>query len=83
MEVQAQIPPGMGATHNFIRVHDPEEIHSFKDMFDTIPDTEELGDLAISKPDRNERRRAAADAEQIAADMWKDYQACLRERGMM
>src|ERR1700678_4792845 len=37
MEIQARIPPALGAVYNFIRDHDPNEILDFEEPFDPEP----------------------------------------------
>ena len=45
MAVQACIPPALCAIHNFIRIHDPGEIHDFE-IHDEHIDIEPYGELA-------------------------------------
>jgi hypothetical protein len=75
MSVQARIPASLAAVHNFIRKHDPQEIHNFSDILDDIPDEEEFGELADGPSSRAERLQAQEDQEEIAQSMWEDYSA--------
>jgi hypothetical protein len=83
MQVQAKIPPGMAAVHNFIRMHDPEEINSFAHILAPSLAEEQFGKLAEGVPSRAERERAAIDRDDIAEDMWADYQLYRHTHGML
>ncbi|CDO78092.1 hypothetical protein BN946_scf184729.g1 [Trametes cinnabarina] len=77
MAVQARILPALCAIHNFIRIHDGDEINNFAtDFYDPSPGERngELGDGAASVA---ERERAARIRDQIAEEMWQDYQNVL------
>jgi hypothetical protein len=83
MDVQVRIPPAMAAVHNFIRIHDPEEINDFTEIAGSIPaPAEEYGDLAAGVPSREERARATADRDEIAEQMFADYQAYVHALGL-
>jgi hypothetical protein len=75
MHIQAHIPPALGAIHNFIQIHDPGEIHDF--TYEDNIDDGQAGGLALGPANVTERMRAASKHDQIAQDMWKDYQGIL------
>jgi hypothetical protein len=83
MAIQAQIPPALCAIHNFIRVHDTDEIHEFgqeidDDTLDFNPDVGGNGDLAHGPAGAAEKTRAALKRDQIAQAMWDSYQTALQ-----
>jgi hypothetical protein len=76
LTIQAYIPPALGAVHNFIRVHDADEIHEFGD------DAQDLnpgyyGDLTPGPAGTGEKTRARLKRDQIAQAMWESYQIAL------
>jgi hypothetical protein len=75
MHIQARIPPALGTIHNFIRIHDPGEIDDFT-YEDNINDRQ-AGVLALGPANVTERTQAASKHDQIAQDMWEDYQGIL------
>lgn len=81
MDIQARLPPALAALHNFIRIHDPDEI------VDILPpdnvDIEATGALATELPGRAEREQANHRRDLIARDMWNQYQEELHRRGLM
>jgi hypothetical protein len=84
MEIQALIPPGLAALHNFIQQYDPEEIHEYDDVDDIEIDLQmgqdEAGELGVYQVTAAEMRRANARRDQIADAMWREYQSCLERR---
>ena len=54
MAIQACIPPALCAVHNFIRIHDPDEIH------DEHVDIEPHGELAPGPAGRQEVAQGTA-----------------------
>jgi hypothetical protein len=82
MAFQARIPPALAAIHNFIRVHDPEELAGF-------PESESFesgfisGELAAGQTRPAERRQANTRRDEVAAAMWVQYQAELQQREAM
>lgn len=80
MDVQVRIPPALAATHNFIRVHDPNEINDFDE--DDIIDHNQgyRGELARGPAGPQERAQAKERRDEIAAAMWDSYQTLLQER---
>lgn len=89
MSIQAQIPPGLAALHNFIMDTDPYDIDHYlsgnlEDDIDPNPGMvveNEFGRLADSAVSRAERERATANRDQIAEAMWDNYEARLRANG--
>lgn len=83
LEVQARIPVALSALHNFIRIHDPDEgsvsdiddnyVSNDADRNDTTPG---LGAEAEGREEVDARR------DQIAEEMWADYQRICQERGI-
>jgi hypothetical protein len=85
MAIQAQIPPGLAATHNFIMDTDPHDINNYltgvlEDDLDPNPGVvveDEFGMLANQAVSRAEKNRAELNQDRIAQAMWDDYQARL------
>lgn len=82
MDYQARIPAALAAIHNFIRVHDPDELEGFVDADDIEPGFF-AGELAEGQTRTAEKRRANTRRDGIAAEMWEQYKAELQERGAM
>jgi hypothetical protein len=83
MCIQAHIPPALGAIHNFIQIHDPGEIDDFRyEDFNFNIDDRQVGGLALGPANVTERTRAASKHDQIAQDMWEDYQGILLGHGL-
>jgi hypothetical protein len=76
MKVQAQIPPAVCSIHNFIRVHDPQEVAQFHDTEYFEPEL--YGELGTGPPGQAERDEAAVRRDTIASQMWVQYQEVLR-----
>lgn len=75
MAIQARIPPALCAVHNFIRIHDEDEINEFApDIYDQNPGNFH-GELAAGPPVRAEKERAEIKRDNIAQAMWESYQA--------
>jgi hypothetical protein len=84
MDVQARIPPALCAIHNFIRIHDPDELAEYaEDSVDEQPGTRisDQGELAHGPPNNQSRERASARRDQIAKAMWDSYQGYIRRGG--
>lgn len=88
MAIQAQIPPVLAATHNFIMDHDPHNIEEhLTDDEDNLhpnpgqPMANEFGTLANRAATWAEKERVTHNRDGIAQAMWDDYQATLQERG--
>jgi hypothetical protein len=78
MDIQVRIPCALAAVHNFIMDHDEEDIEDFADILESMTDSptslDELGELADGSADRRERRRATTFRDEVAQQMWDDYQ---------
>jgi hypothetical protein len=78
MHIQACIPPALSAIHNFIWIHDPGEIDDFTyEDFNFNIDDRQAGGLALGPANVTERTRAVSKCDQIAQDMWENYQGIL------
>lgn len=71
MHLQARIPAALAAIHNFIRDHDPYDLH--EEEAEKIQPGQQYGNLANDFPDQAERSRANDRREGIANDMWEQY----------
>ena len=88
MQVQAKIPSALVALHNFILAHDDTDLDRWlePDMRDDLPgryrDQEiDFGRLATSNVVSSvEKRRAENARDQLAQEMWRDYQDYLAAR---
>jgi hypothetical protein len=81
MKLQVRLPLALGAVHNFIRIHDPEEINDFVDISNEGTH-ERYGTLALGPAGHAERLRAVQKCDEIAERMWVQYQAALHRRNM-
>lgn len=79
LEVQARIPAALCAIHNFIQENDPDEgeIEEGRDVFDEGSGNE--GEPTIAPEDEIV---ASLLRNQIAQEMWDQYQELLTERGV-
>ena len=84
MDIQARVFPTLAAIHNYILEKDPIEIADMLPPADDniIDRIEDSGRLAMEYPRRAEKEDANVRRDQIAEDMWNDYQRVLRERAM-
>ena len=82
MDYQACIPAAHAAIHNFICIHDPDELVDFVEADDIEWDFF-AGELAEGETRPAEKRRANERRDQIAAEMWEQYQGELQVRGAM
>ena len=57
MDYQARIPAALAAIHNFIRIHDPEELEGFAEA-DDVERGFFAGELAEGQTRTAEKRRA-------------------------
>lgn len=81
MAVQARIPSGLAAIHNFIMDSDPRDIDRYltgnlEDDLDPTPGlvvANEFGTLASRSVSRVEKNRATFNRDRIAQAMWDDY----------
>lgn len=77
MAIQARIPCALGALHNFILSHDSTDLDNFSDEdIDLNPGQhcDSVGTLADDAISREERSRVADNRDQIAQEMWNQYQ---------
>lgn len=77
MSVQAKIPPGLGAVHNFIMDHDETDILNYLDDLDLGECPAFTGDPGQGAIAREEQERASAFCDDIATRMWNSYQLFL------
>ena len=83
MTFQARIPPALCAVHNFIRIHDPNEILNFNNDTQDLNsglENDSRGVLAEGPANLEEREAAKVKREEIGNRMWHDYQRLLRDR---
>ena len=84
MAIQARIPSALAAIHNFIRIHDPEELDE-TGAFDTADDTPgtrtaiQTEYLANGPISRTEAKAAEKLRDRISKQMWESYEQVLRE----
>jgi len=73
-EVQAKVVLALCALHNFIRVHDPDDLddRDWQEEIERRPPMPSTADLR-SRVNQAERDRAIAKREKIAHEMWNDY----------
>ena len=90
-KVQAHLPAALAALHNVIRKYDPKEIGSHIEELDVLEyDLDELdpefqeddkGELAKGPPKRAEKRDVERRRDEMAEQMWIQYQQVLQDRG--
>jgi hypothetical protein len=90
MDTQARVLPALCAIHNIILKHDPDDMKTYEhdDEGDPQPgerssSNSDFGELAEGPARDQEKTRASAKRDQIAQDMWDDYQTVLRARGLL
>src|ERR1700679_401227 len=76
--IQARLPLALAAVHNFIRIHDPDEIHDFNDAAKDL--NPGYGELAMGPANIAECDEAAMKRDIIAEAMWVAYQTELASR---
>jgi hypothetical protein len=76
MSIQARIPAGLAATHNFIMDHDDTDIEHYLQDIDIH---EPFGDLGHGAIPRAESERASTLRDCIAMEMWTSYQQFLQD----
>lgn len=83
MSVQAQIPPGLAAIHNFIMDHDDSDIHHYLDILKDLNILSDIvepalfGELGQGAIGREEREHSSTLWDEIAGQMWNSYQEFL------
>ncbi|KAJ8586024.1 hypothetical protein M405DRAFT_744277, partial [Rhizopogon salebrosus TDB-379] len=75
MEIQACIPPAFCLVHNVIQVHDPNDMMEYRNL--NVSDerfTTDTGNLANGPPSTEQAcTHASLRRDQIASEMWEDY----------
>ena len=85
MDVQAQIPPGLAAVHNFILDQDDTDIQHYLEILNNLNiSTDPFNSATFGKPGqgaigRAERECASVLQDQMASQMWDSYQQYLRD----
>jgi hypothetical protein len=74
LDIVARLPAALAALHNFIRIHDPNEIGDFLQDPDLEPGPGHMGELADGFPNAAERHEANTRRDEIAQAMWIQYQ---------
>ena len=74
LEIQAKVILALCALHNFIRVHDPDDLddQDWQQEVEQQPPTSSVADLK-NRVNRAERDHTILRQEKIAGDMWNDY----------
>ena len=81
MDLQAHIPATLATIHNFIHIHDPDELTSFTEPADLEREFVS-GELAAGLMRMAERRQANVRQDDITAVIWVQYQAEFQCRGI-
>ena len=80
MAIQARIPPVLAAVHNFIHIHNQDEILEFEeDLEDGEPGECNYGELAEGPPNCTEKTHSEVKWGKIVQAMWESYQALVNE----
>jgi hypothetical protein len=79
ISIQAHIPAGLAAVHNFIVNHDVTDIEHHLQDVDTHEHTQSLGDLGHGAIPQAESERASTLHDSIATEMWESYQQVLQD----
>ncbi|CAA7262418.1 unnamed protein product [Cyclocybe aegerita] len=79
LSIQAKIPAGLGSVHNFIMDHDETDLEHYLDQEPTPENNTSTGALGDGSISCVERARATALRDEIATQMWNDYQQFLCE----
>jgi hypothetical protein len=82
---QTRIVPALCAIHNFIRIHDVEEIENFpEDLVDpSFNQQQSVSGMEWQPASRAEQTRGKELRDEIALAMWESYQDELRRRRMI
>ncbi len=73
MAIQAHIPSALWIVHNFICIHDADEIHDFLPNIQDQNPGEFYGKLAIGPAICAEKEKAKIKWDNIAQAIWKSY----------
>jgi hypothetical protein len=80
MTIQARLPHALCAVHNFIRIHDEDEINEFApDLHDQNPG-DFYEELAAGLAVCTEKEQAEIRQDNIAQAMWESYQELVHDR---
>lgn len=79
LDIQARIPVTLCAIHNFIHIHDPGEGTILEER-DLHNQDDHIHEVAEDLEELEQRTGMAARRDQIAYEMWEDYQQILAER---
>ena len=79
VHTQAKIIHALCVLHNFIRVHDPDDISDIVlEEIERVPQATAAADFGGAiRP--QETKRAGAHRDQIAKEMWADYSAYISQ----
>ena len=88
VDVQAKLPPVLAAIQNFIKEYDAEDIQELLDCDAadqaTLPEYSRItGYLALGPARTAEQQEADSRRDWITSAMWQQYQAKLRQRGVI
>ena len=80
MAIQACIPPALATVHNFICIHNEDEILEFEgDLEDGEPGECDYGELAKGLPSHAEKICCEVKQDELVQAMWESYQALVHE----
>lgn len=79
MAIQAHVPPALCAVHNFIRIHDEDEIHEFVPNLHYQNPRDFYGELAAGPAVHAEKERAEIRRDNIAQAIWESYQELVND----
>lgn len=81
MDVQVRIPVALCLVHNVIRVHDPNDMLDYRQVEGLNEPEYDVGTLAEGPPTAEARTRAHRHRDEIALQMWEDYNLTRQQRG--
>jgi hypothetical protein len=82
LAIQAQIPSALCAIHNFIRIHDSSEGQLLEER-DLHGQDYHIFDQEVPIGEEEEQTgEMSARRDQIAREMWEDYQQVVMQRGL-
>jgi hypothetical protein len=76
LDRQSQLISALGMLHNFILLHDPDDI--LKDFETTEDDADNIQSSYQDAVSNTEQARAAARQDKIAQDLWQDFERGVR-----
>jgi hypothetical protein len=80
IKVQGRIASAICVLHNFIRTYDPRDLEE-EEAEEEAPECNQTGNDVIRSVPSAEAAAANKRRDQIAKDMWTQYQGYLAERG--